>query len=499
LRHFLEMKNITKQFNGNVVLKNVNFFADKGQVHAIIGENGAGKTTLMKILAGLFPPDSGDIFINGQRVHINGPKHAQELGIAMIYQECRLFPDLNVTENIFIRREPLKKLKFIKIIDWAKAHKETYKYLDYFGLNINPKTAVSNLSAGQQKFIEIIKALSQNANIIIMDEPTVALTEQETELLFKVIKDLKKLGITVIYISHRVEEIKKIADLVSVIRDGELIVTKDINTTNIHELIKAMSGKEVYDKYPKLKVKTGKNILRVENLSYNDKIKNINFELSEGEILGITGLTDSGKDVLARVLFGIVGPFQGKIYINGKAFKSMDPYTAKINGLCFVSAIDTEEGLISNMPTNVNITITNLQRISTMGFIDNAAESYHARDMIERLEIGCNENDIISILSGGKKKKVIFAKWLFTNSKIFIIDEPSAGIDICSKVDIYNIINELVLSGTAIIMVSSNIEEIIGMCDKILVMYNGEIRKVLDREHATEQKILYYASGGKDD
>jgi len=492
------MKKITKLFGDNIVLKDVDFSVNKGQVHALVGENGAGKSTLMKILAGVHVANSGEIYIDGKRVEINNPKEAQELGISMIYQETRLFPDLNVAENIFIRREPLKNKGGFRLIDWDKVHSETAKYLDYFGLKINPRASVNTLSLGQQKFVEIIRALSRNARIIIMDEPTAAFTEQEIELLFKVIQDMKKLGIAIIYISHRLNEVKRIAEKVTVLRDGEVIDTYEVSDVDLHKIIKAMAGKEICDRYPKLKIKHGKELLRVSNLSYEGRIKNISFNLKEGEILGITGLSGSGRRTLAKVLFGINRPYEGEIMLNGRVFKDMDTSKAIENGLCYVTGIGTDEGLILNAPVTENITITNLKRISKFGFLNKEEEVLKVRDLIERLEIGANAYDIANNLSGGNQKKVIFAKWLFTNAKVLVIDEPTAGIDVSSKVDIYNIMNELLLSGASIIMISSDFSEILGMCDRILVMYNGEISKVFEKGEATQEKILYYASGGRD-
>jgi ribose transport system ATP-binding protein len=492
------MRKITKLFSDNVVLNNIDFSADKGQVHAIIGENGAGKSTLMKVLAGLHTVDSGEIFIDGKQVFINNPKQAQELGISMIYQEIRLFPDLNITENVFIRQEPIKKIKWIKLIDWGKAYKETQDYLDYLGLDINPRRLVKTLSMGQQKFVEIIKALSQKANIIIMDEPTAALTAQEIEMLFHVIGDIKKLGVTIIYISHRLEEIKKIADMVTVIRDGEVMQTCDIREVDIDEIVKVMAGKELEDRYPKLKIKLGKERLRVEELSFHGRIRNISFDVKKGEIFGITGLSGSGRRTLAKTLIGINSPHEGKIYIKGEEIKAITPHIAKKNGLCYITGIGTEEGLILNSSISENISLTNLKRISKIGFIDKLIETDSAKDLIERLEITASEKELVKNLSGGKQKKVIFAKWLFTNGKILIIDEPTAGIDISSKVDIYNIINELVLSGASVIIISSDLSEIMGMCDRIAVMYNGEMRKIFKREESSQEKILHYASGGKE-
>lgn len=495
---FLEMRKITKLFNDNIVLKDIDFSADKGQVHALVGENGAGKSTLMKILAGLYTPNAGEIYIDGKQVVLNTPKEAQELGISMIYQETRLFPDLNVAENIFIRREPVKNKKWFRLIDWDKVYSETAKYLDYFGLKIKARASVNTLSIGQQKFVEIIRALSRNARIIIMDEPTAALTEQEIELLFKVIRDMKKLGITIVYISHRLEEIKRIADKVTVLRDGEVIETCDSSEVDINHIVRAMAGKELDDRYPKLKIKHGGELLKVNNLSFEGRIRNINFDLKKGEILGITGLSGSGRRTLAKVLFGINSPYDGEITLNGKKFKSMSPHKAIENGLCYVTGIGTDEGLILNAPVAENITLTNLKRISKMGFLKREEEAVKARDLIERLEIGADECEITNNLSGGNQKKVIFAKWLFTNAKVLIIEEPTAGIDVSSKVDIYNIINELVLSGASVIMISSDLSEILGMSDRVLVMYNGEVRKVFSKYEATQEKIIYYASGGKD-
>jgi ribose transport system ATP-binding protein len=495
VKNFLEMKGITKRFNDNVVLNHIDFSADQGQVHALIGENGAGKSTLMKVLAGLFEPDEGSIYINGEQVSIPNPKYSQELGIAMIYQEIRLFQDLDIAENVFIRREPVKR--WTRLIDWDKAYKETRSYLDAIGLNINARTPVKSLSTGQQKFVEIIKALSHNARIIIMDEPTAALTEQEIETLFKVIRDLKKLNVTVIYISHRIEEIIQIADQVTVIREGEAVQTSSVNEVELNDLVKVMVGKELEDRFPKLKIKIGKEVLRLDNLSYYGRIRNINLDVKRGEIIGLTGLSGSGRRTLAKVLFGINGPYEGRIVLQGKVYNAMTPHLAKKNGLCYVTGVNTEEGLLSDSSIRENITLTNLERISSLGFLNAEKERWYAKDLINRLEIESCEEENVGNLSGGKQKKVNFAKWLFANAKVLIIEEPTAGIDISSKIDIYNMMNELVLSGASIIMISSDLSEIMGMSDRIAVMYNGEVRKLFVREEATQEKILYYASGGK--
>ncbi len=497
MKRLLEMRKITKRFADNTVLNGIDFLAERGQVHAIIGENGAGKSTLMRILAGVHTPDEGEVRLDGEPVVIDNPKQAQQLGIAMIHQEIKLFQDLNITENVFIRREPVKGWKALRMIDWDLAYKETERYLSELGLNIHSRTLVKSLSAGQQKFVEIIKALSQNAKIIIMDEPTAALTEQEIDKLFSVIRGVKKRGVAILYISHRIEEIQKIADHVSVIRDGEIVRSCETRTVDMNDIVRVMAGKEPEDRYPKLKVKLGKERLRVDSVSFNRKIRNASFDIRKGEIIGLTGISGAGRRTLAKVLFGIYGPYEGTIYINGKPFKSMTPHIAKKSGLCYVTGIGSEEGLIADGTITENITLANLQRVSKMGFINYGQEADYAKDLIERLEITADESEVVGNLSGGKQKKVIFAKWLFSNAKVLIIDEPTAGIDIGSKIDIYNIMNELVLSGASILMISSDLSEVMGMCDRIMVMYNGEIRKVFTQEEATQEQILYYASGGK--
>lgn len=492
---FLEMAAITKRFGDHAVLNEIRFSANRGEVHALIGENGAGKSTLMKILSGVVNPDSGEIRIDGQPVRIANPKQAQENGVAMIYQDIRLFPDLNIAENVFIRREPVKK--WLRTIDWEQAYRETTRYLERFGLDFHSKAIIKSLSAGQQKFVEIIKALSQKANILIMDEPTAALTEQEIEVLFNAIREIKKLGVAVIYISHRIGEIGQIADRVTVLRDGEVVRSCGIDEVETEDLIRVMVGKDLKDRYPKLNVKIGKEMLRVDNLRLDGRLRNINFNVKKGEIVGLTGLSGSGRRTLAKTLVGINGSFEGTIHINGKSFHSITPHTAKSNGLCYVSGVVNEEGLIANTSIAENITLANLERVAKGGFIRNDMEASVARDMISRLEIGADEKDRVDHLSGGMQKKVILGKWLFSGAQMLIIDEPTAGIDIGSKIDIYNIINELVMSGASVLMISSDLSEMMGMCDRIMVMYDGEIRKIFNRDEVSQEKMLYYASGGE--
>lgn len=496
MRNFLEMNHIGKDFNGNPVLRDVNFSVSAGEVRGLVGENGAGKTTLMKILAGIHAPDAGEIWIGETKVTAYNPKFAQELGIAMIYQEISLFPDLNVAENVFIRREPMKKGRVFSHVDWDMVYRETRRWIEYFGLPLNPKTPLNTLSLGHQKFVEIIKALAHQAKIIIMDEPTSALTESEIELLFKAIRDIKKLGVVTVFISHRLEEVMRIADSVTVLRDGAVIATCPMERISLGYIVKMMAGKDIDDRYPKLATKRGSEILRVENLGFEKRIQNINFSLRKGEILGITGLSGAGKRTLAKTLFGINTPYEGSILIEGKPVKIASPRIAIANGLCYVAGVGNREAVIQSMPIIENITITNLERISHQGFMFRKQEEDIAGDFVDRLEITENPREMVGNLSGGNQKKVGLAKWLFANSRVLIFDEPTGGIDIGTKVDIYNIINELVRSGAAVIMISSDLPELLGMSDRIIVMYNGLISRIFSKEEATKENILYYASGG---
>jgi len=479
------------------VLDQIDFCADKGTVHALIGENGSGKSVLMKLVAGLITPDSGEIRIDGYPVVFQSSKQAQDHGVAMIYQEINLFPDLNVTENVFMSREPLKDWKWLRPIDWKRAYGETRKYLDDLGLDIDERRLVKTLSGGEQKFVEMIRALSMNAGILILDEPTAALTEQEIDKLFRVLRDIKKRGVTIIYISHRIEEVWKIADAVTVIQKGKAIHSGVIDSVRQNEIARLMAGRAVDDRYPKLAVKPGREVLRIENLECEGRIRGASLVVHKGEILALTGLSGSGRRTLAKLLFGIESPYKGTVYLNGKPFSRMTPHLARRNGLCYVTGNGTDEGLLGDASIAVNITLSNLGRIARAGFLKREAEIRHARDMMARLDIEGDGTEAARHLSGGAQKKVILAKGLYASAKLFVIEEPTAGIDIGSKIDIYNIMNELVRSGAAIIMISSDLPEVLGMSDRICVMYNGEIRKTFTREEATQEKVLYAALGGK--
>lgn len=495
----LEMKNIYKQFNGNYVLNGVNFSIYKGEVHALVGENGSGKSTLVNILSGMVEKDSGDIFLNGKRVDINTPKLAKNLGMGIVFQDYRLFNNLTVGENIFIGHEPTIDFGKFKIINWVKMHKEAKKILEYLNVNIDTKLSVNKLNHGYKKLIEIASVISNMPQILIMDEPTALLNDLEIEIFNKVVLDLKALGVSIIFISHQISEIKKIADRVTILKEGKEAVIIEKKDINFNTIIKTLSKGEIKDSYPKLDVNIGEEVLLVNNLSVKNKLNNISFSLREGEILGITGLSGSGTTDLAKVLFGALGKFNGKIYLRGRKFEAKNTEHAARNGIGYISSNKHNEGLIYQMSVSDNIISSNIEYVSKALFLKEKSINNIAMKYIKLLQLKVKSpNDKVKDLSGGTKKKVLLAKWLFKNSKVLIINEPTSGIDVPSKVDFYNIINETVRSGAAVIFISSDLPEILGMCDRIIVMNKGSIVKKMKKSEATKENILYYASGVND-
>ena len=436
--------------------------------------------------------------MDGRPVAIENAKHAQKLGIGTIFQNFDLFYDMTIAENIFINQEPVINLGFIKVVNWRKVNKKAGEVLKYLNIRVDPKLPVNRLDFGQQKLIEIARTIVNKSRMIIMDEPTAAFTEKEVEFLFDMIKNLKLMGISVIYISHRLKEIKYIADRITVMRDGKTIATIRKDEIDSNKLVKMIIGDEIKDRYPKLNVKIGKDLFIVKNLCSATLLNNITFSLRQGEILGITGLKGAGKSTLCKALFGLEPVTSGNIYLNGKKIEIRSTEDAVKNGICYVTPNRMQEGLISQMSISDNIIVTNMNRIKKGLFISPALEKNESEKYIEMLGIKFSVPDCkVEQLSGGNQKKVILAKWLFTSSKILILNEPTGGIDMSSKIDVYNILNELVRSGAALIFVSSEIPELLGLCDRILVMHKGSIAKEIHCRDATQEKILYYASGGQ--
>ncbi|HHV98911.1 MAG TPA: sugar ABC transporter ATP-binding protein [Clostridiaceae bacterium] len=493
----LEMIGINKKFNGNPVLKNANFSLYSGEVHAIFGENGSGKTTLMNILAGTLAMDGGEIRLHGKPVQIKNAKHAQELGIGVIFQDTNLFYDMNIAENIFINQEPIYKFGLFKFINWKKINSSTKEILEYLNINVDFETPVKALGYGKQKLIEVARTIVNKSQIIIMDEITVDLTENEIEFLHNVIRNLKSKGVSIIYISHRLDELQQIADRITVIRDGTTVATVDKEKFDSGKLVNMMVGDKIKDRYPKLDVKIGKDVLIVKNVSTDSLLRNISFSLRKGEILGIFGLKGSGKSALAKVLFGIENMKSGNIYLNGRKIKIKSTVDAVRNGISYMPLNRLDVGQISDASIADNIVITKLDDIIRTVFLSNNLKRSKAERYIKMLGIRpSNIYELIKNLSGGNQKKVILAKWLFRKSKILILNEPTSSIDVVSKVDIYNILNELVMSGVSIILISSEIPELIGICDRILVMHKGSLVKEFNRGEATQELILHYASVG---
>ena len=489
----LKMLHITKTFPGVIALDNVKLELRKGEVHVLLGENGAGKSTLVKILSGAYQKTSGKILLNNQNVEIKNPKHSQELGISIIYQELNLVSQLSVGENIFLGREPAKSLG---VVNFKKLYANSQKLLDNLDVKINARTLVNNLSIAQQQMVEVAKALSLEARIIIMDEPTSALTEQEIKELFKTIKQLKEKGVSIIYISHRLEEIFEIGDRVTVLRDGKYVGIKDIKNINKPELIRMMVNRELKDQFPGHEIGKGEEVLRVDELCVNEKLKDISFTLFASEILGIAGLMGSGRTELARAIFGVDKISSGKISIKGKAFKSISPRHSINAGIGYLTEDRKSQGLILNLSLKENICLPSLDNFSEMGIVSSKKEKQVSKKYIKELRIktpGINQK--VMFLSGGNQQKVVISKWLCANVGILIFDEPTRGIDVGSKVEIYQLMNQLIAEGVGIIMISSELPEILGMSDRILIMREGTISGELKKDEATQEQILQYALG----
>lgn len=490
--YLLEMKNITKEFPGVLALDRANFNLRKGEVHALMGENGAGKSTLIKILSGAYQMEQGEIIINNEKVNIQNPGEAQKLGISVIYQEFNLVPYLTVAENIFLGRESMKNTC---LIDTKDIIKNSRKILDDLDLGLAPDKLVNELGVAKQQMVEVAKALSMNSRIIIMDEPTAALGDHEIEQLFKTIKGLKKRGISIIYISHRIEELWEIADRVTVLRDGQYIATTDINEMNKDKLIKQMVGRDLTEQFPLRNSTAGREILRVEGLFQEVLLKDISFDLKKGEVLGFAGLVGSGRTELMRCIFGVDNYNEGKIFIDNEEVSINNPKDAIRQGIGFITEDRKSQGLILLRSIKENITITDLNQFIDNGFINYKKEQKLTKDFINKLKIKTPSiEQEVRYLSGGNQQKVVLAKWLLQEARILIFDEPTRGIDVGAKKEVYNLINRLVENGVGIIMVSSELPEVMGMSDRVLIMSHGRITGELSAREATQEKILKYAT-----
>lgn len=492
MENILEMEGISKSFHGVNALQNVSLQLRKGEVHALVGENGAGKSTLMKILSGAYSRDAGEIHFNGTLVETTNPKQMIDLGVAIIYQEMTLSPHLTVAENIFMGNLP--KTRF-GTVDWAKMGKETTALCEILGLNLDAFAQINSLSVAKRQMVEIAKALNRRAKLIVLDEPSAVLGDNEIKGLFNVVKKLANTGVTFIYISHRLSEVFQISDRITVMKDGRVVGTHPSGELDTNKLIKLMVGRDLNDIYPKRNCKLGKEALKVTNIN-NKLIQKINLTVHEGEILGIAGLAGSGRSELLRAIVGFDRIDHGEIEVFGKKEKINSPRDAIELGIGIMPEERKTEGLFLSHPLTFNVTLSKLSNIIKMGVIQLHSENERMHHFVKELDIRPkNIHAKIRNLSGGNQQKCMLARWLYAGSKILLIDEPTRGVDVGAKREIYRLINDLTDSGVAVIMVSSELPEILGLCDRILVMHEGKIQTELPVSEATEEVIMKYAIG----
>ena len=489
----LEMKGIGKTFPGVKALEGVNLTVREGQVHALLGENGAGKSTLIKILSGAYSKDEGEISFDGKPVEIKGPQDAQALGISTIYQEFNLAANLSITENIFLGHLPRKG----PLVDWAAARAKSQEILDSLGVKLAVDTPTSELSVAEQQLVEIAKALNRKTRVLIMDEPSAVLGEKDLENLFRVVRTLQAQGIGIIYISHRLKEIFELADEVTVLKDGRYVATRQVADVNMDDLVRLMIGRDLQDVYPKRTTQPGDVLLEVKNVSRTKLVHDISFQLRAGEIIGFAGITGSGRTEVARAIFG-ADPSTGEMQIFGKPYKARSPEDAIHHGVALVTEDRKRQGLLLKQNVTINTTVSGIKRLCRFGLIRLGEEVKLVKKMIQQLSIKTpSPNFMVVNMSGGNQQKVILARWLSIGTRIFILDEPTRGIDVGSKSEIYQIMADLAAEGVGIIMISSELPEILGMSDRVMVMRQGTIVKELSRAEASEESIMYYAVGSE--
>ena len=490
----LEFKNVTKEFPGVKALDDVCFAVQRGAVHVLCGEKGAGKSTLMKIINGLYKVTSGMVFYNGEELKVSDPTQARQQGISMIYQELNIVPNMSIADNIYLGREIMKN-RFI--VDDKKLLETAEQYMKEQGLNYDLKSKMSTLSVAQAQMIDIIKSISCNARVILMDEPTSALTGTEVEYLFGKIRELKKSGVTIIYISHKMDEIFKIADFISVFRDGKHIATREAKEFTVNQIVELMVGREMSKVYPESHTTIGEEIFRVEGFNSKGKFKDINFSLREGEILGIAGLMGAGRTEIVRAIFGMDKKDSGRIFMKGEEIQIDEVKDAIKHGIDMLSEDRRKYGLITSRNMKENISLVALRHTYNKKWLDLKREQRDVTEIIERLNIKPhNMKAIVQNLSGGNQQKVVLGKWLLSQPKILILDEPTRGIDVGAKHEIYKIMRELTEQGVSVIMISSELPELLGMSDRVIVIRNGRISGELSKKELSPVSIMSFATGG---
>ncbi len=493
-KNIVKMENINKSFPGVKALSDCHFSLDKGEVHALIGENGAGKSTLMKILTGVYKMDTGEIYYKGKKVSINNTRAATDLGIGIIHQELNLMPDLTVAQNIFIGKEPRAKFKWFT--DDKTANDKTAKLLKSMHVKINPKTLVGNLTVAQQQMVEIAKALSYDSEVLIMDEPTAALTESEIDELFRIINNLREKGVAIVYISHRMEELKKICDRVTVMRDGEYIGTRLMSEVTIDEIIHMMVGRTIFEDAGEKDIPISDEVvLEVEGLKRGRWVKDVSFKLHKGEILGFAGLMGAGRTETARLIFGADKLEAGTIKIKGKEVKITSPKVAVENGIGYLSEDRKRYGLVLGLDVESNIAMSTMEDFTKSGFLQKNKISANSDKYVKSLAIKTpSGKQLVKNLSGGNQQKVVIGKWLTKDCDILIFDEPTRGIDVGAKSEIYKLLNDLAHKGKSIIMISSELPEVLRMSHRVVVMCEGRVTGEIMRKEATQQNIMTFAT-----
>ncbi len=490
----LEMRGINKSFAGNAVLVDVNLSARAGEVHALVGENGAGKSTLMKILAGVYHPDTGKILIDGRKVSFARPSDALASGIAMIYQELSLAPELTVAENIFLGREPLSFAP-LGIVNRREMNERATGMLKKYGFKIDARTLVKRLSAADRQLVEITRATVEAKRVLVMDEPTSSLTAHEVADLFRLIRELKNRGLAIIYISHRLEELDFIADRLTVLRDGRAVYAGVWGEISRTEIIRHMAGRELKEIFPLRAAAKGEVRLRVANLAREGKFSDVTFEVRSGEVIGIAGLAGAGRTELVETIFGAYPADAGEIHLNGARVHKAQPETSVTRGLGLLTEDRQRTGLCLNQSVTRNLTLANLRSLARGLWIDAKREKVAAQEQIEKLHIRPPDPDkTVARMSGGNQQKVLLARWLFAGSRVFLLDEPTRGVDVSARSEIYRVINQLAKAGAAVVMVSSDLPELLGMADRILVMRRGRLVAELDARKTTQEEILRHAA-----
>jgi ribose transport system ATP-binding protein len=491
-RILIEARRITKTFPGVRALDNVDLELRAGETHILLGENGAGKSTLMKILSGAYAPDSGEVYIEGRKVEVFNPRAAQRMGVSIIYQDFNLIPYMNVAQNIFLGRFPMK----YGLIDHKKMHADAAALLSSLNMVVDTHTLIVDLSTAQQQMVEVAKALSIKSKILIMDEPTSSLSERETEQLFATIHQLNAKGIGIIYISHRLQEIREVGNRVTVLRDGQWVGQKAINEVSVDDLVGMMVGHSVAHMFKRDRQPRGAECLRVENLCKGKRLHDISIRLNSGEIVGLAGLVGSGRTDLARAIFGVDPYDSGRIYLFGTAIRDMGASDMVDQGISLIPEDRKNQGLALILPVAENIVVSSLDRLFPRLFVSKNKENAIAMNFVEQLRIATPSTArLAQYLSGGNQQKVVLAKWLCTKARIFIFDEPTRGVDVGAKAEIHGFMNELVKEGAAILMISSELPEVIGMSDRVYVMREGRIAAEIPHTEATQERIIESAMG----